>query len=79
MPAGSVVCAGGDLAPASVMVAGPRCPRCHRVDLIRMERVITGQEFLRSYHCGSCHHTWEVADNPRKRPRADATPKRRPR
>jgi hypothetical protein len=47
------------------------CEQCHRVGLVRLERIITGTKVTLSYYCGGCDHTWKVdLPDPRKAARA---------
>jgi hypothetical protein len=39
------------------------CRRCGRVGFVRTETVIKGARSLRSFYCGSCNSTWEVAED----------------
>ena len=36
------------------------CERCHRVGLVRLERIITGTQVTLAYYCGACEHSWQV-------------------
>ena len=36
------------------------CEHCHRVGLVRLERIITGTQVTLSYYCGACDHSWQV-------------------
>jgi hypothetical protein len=49
------------------------CEQCHRVGLVRLERIITGTKVTLSYYCGSCDHMWQD-DTPAPRKAARIAP-----
>ena len=56
-----------------------RCPRCHKVGLVRLETVIRGRRSLRHFYCGACAYEWELKHEgsaPAKRQNADGRPDR---
>jgi len=46
----------------SLAVDKTRCPRCDRVGFVRLETVVRGGRTSRSYYCGGCEYTWEIAE-----------------
>ena len=56
-----------------------RCPRCHKVGLVRVETVIKGRRTLRHLYCGACSHEWELTQEgsaPAKRRKEIGAPDR---
>jgi len=47
------------------------CPRCRRTGFIRSEHVIKGANEIRSYYCGACDFSWDVAAHPRRQSKGD--------
>jgi transcription elongation factor Elf1 len=39
-----------------------RCPRCHKVGLVRGERVIKAGAAVTELFCGACGHAWKEQD-----------------
>jgi hypothetical protein len=41
------------------------CPRCTRVGLVRVERVITGSVVRELRYCGYCEFEWDILAPPK--------------
>ena len=45
------------------------CPRCHRTEFVRHEKVMRGNEPYVNYKCGGCRYSWQVKDVPKRQAR----------
>jgi hypothetical protein len=39
------------------------CPICKKTGFVRFETVLTRGQVHRAYYCGSCNHSWEIAED----------------
>ena len=58
------------------MPAHTRCPRCHKIGLVRFETVIRAGVVQRNYYCGACNHSWTVTDDGTEARNPDSPPDR---
>lgn len=50
-----------------------KCPRCHKVGLVRSERVFKAGMALTEYSCHGCGHNWQERDADESAKKADVT------
>jgi predicted RNA-binding Zn-ribbon protein involved in translation (DUF1610 family) len=42
------------------------CPRCHKTELVRQERVMRGNDPYVNHKCDGCGYSWQVKDAPER-------------
>jgi hypothetical protein len=48
-----------------------KCRYCHRVGLVRSERIFKGRTAITAYYCGGCTRAWKIADESSDRSAAE--------